>query len=91
MTTHDASAAPVQQDISAPHHGDEPSMVEDCGGLLAACVALLLTVAGLLRWRRGRSWRVLWLRPHPTHIPSGLARAPFDQLTPLQRTTVLRC
>ena len=52
MTTHDASAAPVQQDISAPHHGDEPSMVEDCGGLLRHCAR----TAGVrkLRWR-GRS------------------------------------
>ena len=92
-------ATQVHGAIDVPESGEpravdglrESSMADDCGDLLAACLALLLTIAGLLRWRRNRTRRVLWLRPHPTLVRIGALRAPLDRLTPLERTTVLRC
>ncbi|WP_375000174.1 hypothetical protein [Aeromicrobium sp. CTD01-1L150] len=73
---------------ASPEHS---SMLQDCGGLLAACMALLLSLAGLVRWRRGRSWRVLWLQPRGTTMRLGYPRRSLELLTPRQRTTVLRC
>lgn len=97
------ASAPIvgDSDVGAGHHDPGPvhdsegnglaSMAQDCGPLLAACLALLLSVAGLLRGRRGRSWRVLWQRVRATRLRVGSARPPHDLLTPLQRTAVLRC
>lgn len=91
------ASAPIvgDSDVGAGHHDSEgnglASMAQDCGPLLAACLALLLSVAGLLRGRRGRSWRVLWQRARATRLRIGSARPPRDLLTPLQRTAVLRC
>lgn len=89
-----AEAGQAHHEQGAVQHGEDgglSAMAQDCGPLLAACLALLLSVAGLLQSRRGRSWRVLWQRVRAAHVDIGLARARLELLTPLQRTAVLRC
>lgn len=81
-------------DAGADHHpegGGLTSMAADCGPLLATCIALLLSIAGFLTVRRGRSRRVLWQRDRALRIQTGTSQPPRDLLTPLQRTAVLRC
>lgn len=89
-----AEGGQAHHEQGAVQHGEDgglSAMAQDCGPLLAACLALLLSVAGLLQSRRGRSWRVLWQRVRATRMQIGLARARLELLTPLQRTAVLRC
>lgn len=71
-------------------HGHEGGM-PDCGGLMAMCLALLVAVGAYVAFRRNVLHRVLWHRPPPILVSSGAVRAAFEQLTPLQRTAVIRC
>lgn len=71
-------------------HGDEGGM-SDCSGLLAVCLALLVSFVALIGWRRGASRWVLWQRPPPTSVRLGALRDAFEDMTTRQRTTVIRC
>lgn len=105
-TAHTASShgtvAPGHGDVAAeaPHagspssngHGDHGSSpMDECGGLLAACLSLLVGLAGLVLLRRGPSRRLLWLRVRATLVDLGRSRPPVLTSTPLHRVTVLRC
>lgn len=90
----DSDAGAGRHDSGALHDSESgglSSMAQDCGPLLAACMALLLSIAGLMRGRQGPSWCVLWQRARATRLQIGSARPPHDLLSPLQRTAVLRC
>lgn len=89
-TSHTATAAQAIADPIDGGHGHEGSM-PDCGGLMAMCLALLMSIIAFVAARRTAVFRVLWVRPLPTHVHLGAARAAFEQLTPLQRTAVIRC
>ncbi len=71
-------------------HGQEGPM-PDCGGLMVMCMAMLVAAAAYVALRRGALHRVLWKRPLPIKVRFGTVRAAFEQLTPLQRTAVIRC
>ncbi len=73
------------------HDSEGSSVLQDCGALLAACLVLMIPLAGLIRWRRSPSRRVLWVRARPHSIDLGVVRTSLESLAPLQRTTVLRC
>jgi hypothetical protein len=62
----------------------------ECSGAMALCLALLL-VGGLLLAYRCGSWWFDSLWRSLLRAPVGWPRAAFASLTPLQRTTVLRC
>lgn len=85
-----ASSAQTTADPTDGGHGHEGSM-PDCGGLMAMCLALIVSIIAFVAARRGAVLRVLWQRPLPTYMHLGAARAAFEQLTPLQRTAVIRC
>lgn len=85
-----ANAVTVPERGDDGGHGTEGGM-SDCSGLMAICLALLVSFAGLAFWARGRLDLVLWQRPRATLIRLGTIRAAFETLTTLQRTTVLRC
>jgi hypothetical protein len=70
--------------------GNEGGM-SDCSGLMAICLALLVSFAALIGRPRGASRWVLWLRPPPSLIRLGTLRVAFADMTPRQRTTVIRC
>lgn len=70
--------------------GSEGGM-SDCSGLMAICLALLVSFAALIGWPRSASRWVLRLRPPPSLIRLGTLRMAFADMTPRQRTTVIRC
>lgn len=73
-------------------HGEHGGgLLEGCEGLVAICLALLVGFATLLLLRERVLRRVLWQLPPPTAICLGLVRVAHQSLSPLQRTTVLRC
>ncbi len=98
------AAAPVDGDHgvgSAGHapttsagddHGGAPEDDRGCGPLMAMCIAMLVTVAiGVVLVRARELRRVIEQIPVPTMITLGWERPAWQSLTPLQRTTVLRC
>lgn len=70
---------------------DPSSDMTDCGSLMAICLALLVSFAGLALLPRGTCGRVLWQRPLAQYVQLGDVRRAFEALTPRQRTTVIRC
>lgn len=73
-------------------HGEHGGgLLEGCDGLLAMCLAMLVGLAAFLLLRERVLRRVLWQLPPPTAIRLGLVRVAHQSLSPLQRTTVLRC
>ncbi len=65
--------------------------ISDCSGLMAMCMALLVSFAALLLWRLVPSRWVLRQRPLRRLLHVGRVRTAFESLTTLQRTTVIRC
>ena len=88
----DRAEAPHAGSGSSDGHGDHgASPMDECGGLLAACLSLLVGLASLVLARRGPSRRLLWLRVRATLVDLGRSRPPVLTSTPLHRVTVLRC
>jgi len=75
--------------------GDEhgaPAHDLGCGPLMAMCIAMLVVVAiGVVLIRARGLRRIIEQLPVPTMITLGWERPAWQSLTPLQRTTVLRC
>ncbi len=65
--------------------------MSDCSGLMAMCVAMLVSFAAFIGWPRAASLWVLWQRPPPTFIRMGQVREAFLVMPTRQRTTVIRC
>lgn len=85
------AAAVASQDGGDPMgHGTEGGM-SDCSGLMAMCLALLVSFVALIGWPRGVFRWVLWQRPPPTSVRLGTLRDAFEAMTARQRTTVIRC
>ena len=84
--------------VASPDGGDPMPMgpgteggMSDCGGLVAMCLALLISFVALFGWPRGAFPWVLWQRPPPTSVRLGTLRDAFEAMTARQRTTVIRC
>jgi hypothetical protein len=85
------AVAAASQDGGDPMgHGTEGGM-SDCSGLMAMCLALLVSFVALIGWPRGVFRWVLWQRPPPTTVRLGTLRDAFEAMTARQRTTVIRC
>ena len=100
ITSHEehpaATTATVAMDSThAPAGGGgehEPKdTMGDCGGLVAMCLALLVSFAGLLMARAKATDRVLWQLPPAALVRIGTVRRALETLSPLQRTAILRC
>lgn len=85
-----AAAVPGQDGGDPMGHGTEGGM-SDCSGLMAMCLALLVSFVALIGWPRGVFRWVLWQRPAPTSVRLGTLRDAFEAMTARQRTTVIRC
>jgi hypothetical protein len=83
-----ASAVAGQDDPTG--HGTEGGM-PDCSGLMAMCLALLVSFMVFVGRPRSVSRRVLWQRPPPTFVRMGVVREAHLVMTARQRTTVIRC
>ncbi len=81
--------------VMASGAGDEHGAPADdggCGPLMAMCIAMLVAVAiGVVLLRARGLRRIIGQIPLPTMVTMGWERPPWESLTPLQRTTVLRC
>ncbi|WP_156364628.1 MULTISPECIES: hypothetical protein [unclassified Aeromicrobium] len=82
--------------VAAPDGGDPMGQgteggMADCSGLMAMCLALLVSFVALIGWPRGVFRWVLWQRPPPTSVRLGTLRSAFEAMTARQRTTVIRC
>lgn len=74
----------------AEHHGGSGTM-EDCCGVLMLCLAMITGIGALiLMWKR-RIDRVLWQLPPPFSFRDLVRPRPLLNLTPLQRSCILRC
>lgn len=72
---------------AAPHEGG----MSDCGGLLSMCLAIAISLAGLVLWPRRNDVRALWRDRPALLLHLGEVRHAFEALSPLQRTAVIRC
>ena len=80
--------------MTADAGGDHGAPAHDlgCGPLMAMCIAMLVAVAIAVFLIRARGLqRIIEQIPMPTTITLGWERPAWQSLTPLQRTTVLRC
>lgn len=95
MPAHHADSA--QATVAASSDGGDPmgegaeGGMADCSGLMAMCLALLVSFVALIGWPRGVFRWVLWQRPPPTSVRLGTLRDAFEAMTARQRTTVIRC
>lgn len=95
---HDATVSSVMQ-MDSPHSlaagldlDDHPDgATSDCCGLMMLCLAMMIGASAVLVLRRRSSDRVLWERPPPFRLGTVLRLPPFQGLTPLQRSSILRC
>lgn len=86
--------AGASTDITPAGDGDDhdpQGAMGDCSGLVAMCLALLASIAGLLIAKARGTGRVLWQLPPAPLTRIGGARRALESLSPLQRTTILRC
>lgn len=65
--------------------------LSDCCGLMMLCVAMIVGASALLLLRRRSADRVLWQLPPPSRLGNSLRLPPIHGLTPLQRSSILRC
>lgn len=74
-------------------HSDDDSqgVMSDCCGLMMLCLSMLAGVGAFIFIRRRSADRVMWQLPPPTTFGISLRLPPFQSLTPLQRTSILRC
>lgn len=71
--------------------GHTGGTMSDCCGLMMLCLAMLVGASAFLLVRRRSSGRVLWQLPLPFRLGGSLRLPPFHGLTPLQRSSILRC
>lgn len=71
--------------------GDSQAAMSDCCGLVMLCLAMIAGVSAFVFVRRRSAERVLWQLPPPTNLGISLRLPPFHNLSPLQRTSILRC
>ncbi len=66
------AAADAAADLMAPMPDGAGGMLDDCGGLVALCLAMILGVSAAIWLSRRRDDRVLWQLPPPlTLLPVG--------------------
>lgn len=71
--------------------GDGSGMsMSDCGGLMMLCVAMSIGIGAFIVLRKAALDRILWQLPPPHMYALGSVLAPLQNLSPLQRTAVLR-
>lgn len=90
--SHAMAAAPslVQLgDDMAPDPGG--SGLAGCCGIVMICVSMLVGLGALLILRARGTGRILWQLPPPHRAGLALRIPQFCSLTPLQRSSVLRC
>ena len=85
------AAVDAAANTSDDDHGHDDGVMNGCGGLVAMCLALLVSAAGCWMARTRAANRVLWSRPPSARFTLGAIRDAFRPLTPLQRSTILRC
>lgn len=80
-------------DVEASVEGDghTDGALSDCCGLMMLCLAMIVGASAFLLLRRRSSGRVLWQLPSPFRLGRSLRLPPFPGLTPLQRSSILRC
>lgn len=98
MAVSDASAPHVTDTLSAvAQRGDDtaPELggndLSGCCGIVVLCMAMLGGLGALLILRSRGHHRVLWELPRPIRTGRSLRVPQFSSLTPLQRSSVLRC
>lgn len=70
--------------------GDMGLSMSDCGGLMMLCMAMMLGISAYILIRKRMFDRLLWQLPPPQFTVFGRVTPPFQRLTPLQRSSVLR-
>jgi hypothetical protein len=75
--------------VAGDGHAD--GSMSDCCGLMMLCLAMIIGASAFLVLRRRRSDRVLWQLPPPFRLGNSLRLPPLHALTPLQRSSILRC
>lgn len=98
-TQSDAAMGPAAVDadhdqLQLAEHGDGHGPLgplSDCCGLLVLCLSMIVGAGALLFIRSKSVERVLWQLPPPSHLREVLRASPFQRLTPLQRSSILRC
>lgn len=71
--------------------GDGSGMsMSDCGGLMMLCIAMIGGIGAFIVLRKAAHDRVLWQLPPPHIFALGSVLTPLHNLSPLQRTAVLR-
>lgn len=85
------AAAPNGAAVSGHSDGGSQGWMSDCCGLLMLCLAMLAGAAALIFILRRASERIMWQLPPPTQRGTSLRLPPFQNLCPLQRSSILRC
>ncbi len=86
-----AGASVVAEASAAVVDGGMEGALAACGDLSVLCLAIVLGATAFLMLRRRPVSRVLWQLPRA--VPAGPLRvvAPFNTMSPLQRTSIQRC
>lgn len=82
-------ATTTHSQLMVAGHGSDMSM-SDCGGLMMLCIAMSIGMGAFIVLRKAARDRVLWQLPPPQMHALGSVLAPLQNLSPLQRTAVLR-
>lgn len=100
QSTNQSAIAMIPSALNADHHvtpvglgeGQSPlGDLSDCCGVLMLCFSMILGVGALLFIRGKVAERVLWQLPPPSRLTDALRALPFQNLTPFQRSSILRC
>lgn len=71
--------------------GGAAGLMADCGSLAMLCAAMVLGLGAFILLRQRSCERVLWQLPPPLVAGPSHRISPFQALTPLQRSSVVRC
>jgi hypothetical protein len=95
----DSASMSMAVQVDVPHgvaafiegDGHPAGTMSDCCGLMMLCLAMIVGASAFLVLRRRMRDRVLWQLPPPLRLGDALRLPPLHGLTPLQRSSILRC